>query len=165
MNLYLPKLSEQMSACIDDVSAWMKSNRLQLNPAKTEVLWCSSSRRQHQIPSGPVRVGNTSVLPVSAVRNLGVYIDADVTMSTHITAIVRACFAGLRQIRSVRRSQTMEALLTLIHSLVVSKVDYCNTVLVGVSTTLQSRLQSVLNAAVRLVFSARKNEHVTPLLR
>lgn len=142
-----------------------ESNRLQLNPAKTEVLWCSSSRRQHQIPSGPVRVGNTSVLPVSAVRNLGVYIDADVTMSAHITAIVRACFAGLRQIRSVRRSQTMEALLTLIHSLVVSKVDYCNTVLVGVSTTLQSRLQSVLNAAVRLVFSARKNEHVTPLLR
>jgi len=42
-------LIQQVSVCTDEVSAWMKGNRLQLNPAKTEVLWCASSRRQHQI--------------------------------------------------------------------------------------------------------------------
>ena len=42
--------------------SWMMSTRLQLNPVKTEVLWCSSARRQHQIPTGPVHVGHTSVL-------------------------------------------------------------------------------------------------------
>ena len=68
-----------LSASIDEVSLWMTSNRLLLNPAKTKVLWCSSARRQHQIPVGPVRIGNTSVLPVSAVRDLGIYIDADLT--------------------------------------------------------------------------------------
>ena len=44
-------LSEKLSVCVDEVSAWMAANRLQLNHAKTEVLWCSSSRRQHQIPA------------------------------------------------------------------------------------------------------------------
>ena len=44
---------EKVSVCVDEVSTWIASNRLQLNHAKTEVLWCSSSRRQHQIPSGP----------------------------------------------------------------------------------------------------------------
>ena len=96
------------------------SNRLQLNPSKTEMLWCSSARRQHQIPTGPVRVGDTSVQPVRTVRNLGVYIDADVTMSAHVTAVVKACFAALRQIRSVRRSLARTALFTLVHSLVVT---------------------------------------------
>jgi len=49
------------------------ANRLQLNPAKTEVLWCSSACRQHQIPTGRVCVGsNTDVLPLSAVRDLGI---------------------------------------------------------------------------------------------
>ena len=48
----------------------MKVNRLQLNPAKTEVLWCASSRRQHQIPNGPVRVGDALVSPVTAARDL-----------------------------------------------------------------------------------------------
>jgi len=86
------------------------SNRLQLNPSKTEVLWCSSTRRQHQIPNGPVLVGDTSVQPVRTVRDLAVYIDADVTMSAHITAVVKACFAALHQIRSVRRSLTCTTL-------------------------------------------------------
>jgi len=65
----------------------MMANRLQLNPTKTEVLWCASSRRQHQIPKGPVRVGDAAVLPLSAVRDLGIYVDADVTMRDHVTAM------------------------------------------------------------------------------
>ena len=146
-------LQERLSVCIDEVFSWMMSNRLQLNPSKTEVLWCSSARRQHQIPTGPVRVGDTSVQPVRTVRNLGVYIDADVTMSAHVTAVVKACFAALHQIRSVRRSMTRTTLLTLVHALVVTEVDYCSSVLSGISGQLLQRLQSVFNAAARLVFS------------
>ena len=73
-------LADRVYECIDKTSAWMMANRLQLNPAKSEILWCTSARRQHQIPTGPVRIGNTTVLPVSQVRDLGVYLDADVTI-------------------------------------------------------------------------------------
>ena len=111
-------LQEHLLLCIDEVFSWMMSNWLQLNPAKTEVLWRSSARRQHQIPTGPVRVGDTSVLPVRTGRDQGVYIDADVTMSAHITTVVKACFAALSQIRSVRRSLTRTT--TLVHALVVT---------------------------------------------
>jgi len=52
-----------------------------------------------------------------------------------------------------------------VHALVVSKVDCYSTVLAGVSLSFTDRLQSVLNAATRLVFPARRSEHVTPLLR
>ena len=47
------------------------------------------------------------------------------------------------------------ALLILVCALIVSKVDYCNSVLAGIPAQLQDRLQSVLNAVSRLVFSAR----------
>ena len=57
------------------------------------------------------------------------------------------------------------ALLTLVRALIVSKVDYSNSVLAGISGQLQDRLKSVLNAAARLVFSARRSERITPLLR
>ena len=66
-----------MTVCIDEVALWMRSNRLQLNTGKTEVLWCASSRRQHQIPPDPVRIGDNVVLPVTTVRNLGIYFDSD----------------------------------------------------------------------------------------
>ena len=75
--------------------------------------------------------------PVAAVQDLGVYLDADVSMAAHITATIRACSAVLRQIRSVRSSLPRNAVTTLIRALVVSKLDNCNSVLVGVSTKLQ----------------------------
>jgi len=51
------ELQSRVSACVVEVSLWMRSNRLQLNPAKTEILWFSSSRRQFQIPQVPFHVG------------------------------------------------------------------------------------------------------------
>ena len=92
-----------------------------------------------------VRVSNTDVLPLSAVRDLGVYVDVDVTMSVHVTT--HHCFAALRQIRSVRRSLTQDALLTLFRPLVITKLDFCCSALTGVCGLLMQRLQSVLNAA------------------
>jgi len=132
------------SGALDDVKSAAAHH------SKTEVLWCASSRRQHQLPTGPVRIGNTSVMPVIAVRDLGVHLDTDLTMTAHVTATVRACFSALRQIRSVKNSLTRDALLTLIGALVVSKLDYCSSVLAGLPGSLMRRLQSVLNSAARL---------------
>ena len=135
-----------------------------MNQNKTEVLWCSSARRQHQIPTTSVRVDSTSVQPVSVVRNLGVHLDADVTMRAHVTAVVRTCFATLRQIRSVRHCLARAALVSVIRALVLSKIDYCNSVLAGAAESLLRRLQSIMNSAARLIFQAGKYEHVAPLL-
>jgi len=85
-------------------------------------------------------------------------------MRSHVTATFCSCFATLPQISSFRHSLSRPALLTLIRALVISKLDYCCSVLAGAPETLLHRLQSVLNAAARLVFSARKTEHTSPLL-
>jgi len=66
----------QVSACIDDVALWMQSNRLQLNTAKTEILWCDTNRRQHLIPQTPTRIGDDYITPAASVRDLGIYIDS-----------------------------------------------------------------------------------------
>ena len=143
----------------------MRSNRLQLNAAKTEVLWCSSARRQHQIPDVPLIVGADAVTPVRSVRNLGIYMDSDVSMRTHVAKTVSSCFSVLRQIRSIRRSVSRPVLLSLVVSMVLTRLDYGSATLAGLPDRLLDRLQSVLNAAARLVCSARKYDHITPLLR
>jgi len=53
------QLLNRMSECLADVAAWMRSNRLQLNTAETEVIWCSSTLRQHQIPQSPLVFGSS----------------------------------------------------------------------------------------------------------
>ena len=158
-------LSEKISVCVDEVSAWMAANRLQLNLAKTEMLRCCSSRQQHQIPADPVCIGNTDVLPARSVRDLGVYTDADVTMRVHVTTVVHSIVAALHRIRSVRRVLPRHALLTLVRALIVSNVDYCTSLVARMSVQLHDRLQSVLNATAHLIFATRRTNHISPLLR
>ena len=143
----------------------MQSNRLQLNADETEVIWCTSPRRQHQIPSTPFAVGNDVITPVSSVQDRGIYIDSDLSMQTHVSRTVSACFATLRQIRSIRRSVTRPVLQSLVAALTLTRLDYGCSTMAGLPMRQLNRLQSVLNAAARLVYSARRSEHVSPLLR
>ena len=91
-------LAQWVSVCIDEVSAWMKANRLQLNSSKTKVL-CCASRRQYLIPTESVHDGDVSVSLVTAVYDLGVYFN--ISIWTHVTNTIQACFSALRQIRSI----------------------------------------------------------------
>jgi len=86
-------------------------------------------------------------------------------MRTHISKTVSSCFAVLRQLRSIRRSVSPAVLQSLVASLVLSRLDYGKATLYGLPGNQIDRMQSVMNAAARQVFSARKYEHVTPLLR
>jgi len=56
-------------------------------------------------------------MPVSVVCNLGIYMDADVSMRSHVSKTVAACFASLRQLRSIRRSVPRSVLQSLVSSL------------------------------------------------
>ena len=159
------QLQSDMSACIDNVASWMRSNRLQLNASKTEVLWCTSSRRQHQLPVEPLRVCSDTVTRVQCVRDPGIYLDSDLSMRPHVQRTVSSCFAVLRQLRSIRRSVSRPVMTSLIVSLFLPRLDYGSATLAGLPNILLNRLQSVLNAAARLVYCARRNNHITPLLR
>ncbi len=158
-------LQFRMSACIDDVVDWMSSNRLQMNATKTEVLWCSSARRQHQLLHSPFRVCGDYVTPAAAVRDLGIFIDSDVSMRTHVSRTVSTCFGILRRLRSIRRSLPDSVFQSIVVALVLTRLDYGNASLAGCPAYQLRRLQAVLNAAARLVFQASHIDHVTPLLR
>jgi len=110
-------------------SLWMRSNGLQLNPAKTEILWFISSRRQIQIPQAPFCVGTVTIAPSYVVRGIGIYLDSNLSMTTHISKTVSNCFVAMRLIRSVRRSVSKAVLLSLVTALVLSRVDYGNVTL------------------------------------
>ena len=96
--------TSRISEFIDVVSSWMRSHRLQLNTAKTEVIWLTTGHRMHQLRQQPLRVGSDLITPVLVVRNLGIYLDADASMRSHVMQTTPACFAVLRQLRGIRRS-------------------------------------------------------------
>ena len=140
----------------------MKSNRLKLNSNKSEIILFTTRRRSHQCPSAPVRLGNDWILPSSSVRHLGVFLDLTRLRLDH--ALSCRPYNSTQQLGSVAAYLPSFATRTLVTSLVFSKLDYCNSVMVGISKTLTRRLQSVVNADARLVMRKHKYDHITPIL-
>ena len=86
-------------------------------------------------------------------------------MQSHVRQTVSRCFAVLRQLRTVRRQVPSSVSQSIFVALVLSRLDYCNSVLFGLFVNLIQRLQSVQNAAARLIFRIRRSEHITlPLI-
>jgi hypothetical protein len=92
------QLLRRLNECVGDVADWMSSNRLQINPAKTEFMSCHSARRA--CSSGPLSVGDVIIPPAAVVRDLGVMLDATVSMRAHVDLVVSQYFRALRNLRS-----------------------------------------------------------------
>ena len=54
--------------------------------------------------------------------------------------------------------------MRLVHAFISSKLDYCNALLYGLPDSDINRLQSIQNAAARLVSGTKKYEHIVPVL-
>ena len=144
----------------------MTTNRLALIPAKTEVLWITTPRRRNLLPLLPaLQMDDLSIQPVHCVRVLGVLLDETLTLDHHITNLTRSCYYQLREIKRIRRYVSASTLIHLVRSFILTRLDYCNSILYGLPDVQLNRLQSVMNVAARLIFARRWKEHVTPLLR
>ena len=100
-------LLQRMYACIEDVAIWMSTNRLCLNPSKTELIWLGSARRLKLCNLDDEMVlSGTTVRPVDCVRDLGVLVDSGITLANHVNKVAGLCYFHLRQLRIIRRALT-----------------------------------------------------------
>jgi len=106
-------------------------------------------------------IDGVPVTPVQNVRDLGIYVDGDLSMRTHVQRTTSSCFAALRQLRQIRRLVLTATFQTLTVTLVNQRLDYGNSTLVGIPAYLMRRLQSALNVAARLIFHLRRSDHIT----
>jgi len=102
---------------------------------------------------------------LDAARNLGVIFDSQLSMSPQISAVCRTGYYQVRQLRPLVRCLSEEAAEILIQAFINTQLDYCNSLYLGIADGLISRLQSVQNAATRLITGVRRCDHITPALR
>ena len=87
------------------------------------------------------------------------------TVDAHISHACRSAYIALRQISSIRQYLSLHATKTLVCSLVLSRLDYANSLLSGCSKRSLDRLQKVQNNAARLTLKLKKTDHITPALK
>jgi len=71
----------------------------------------------------------------------------------------------LTNIHCLKAFLTQEALVTVVHAFVTSRIDYCNSLLYGISDYNIKRLQQIQNSAARTVTNIRKYDHITQFFK
>jgi hypothetical protein len=77
--------------------------------------------------------------------------DQHLSMHDFVAKTCQSCYLHLRDIAAIRDALTTSAANQLVHSLVSSRLDYCNSLLVGCPQQLTAKLQRVQNMAARVV--------------
>lgn len=83
-------------------------------------------------------------------------------MTTHINKICQSVLYHLHNIRRIRKFMNYGNRKSLVQAVIMSRIDYCNGLLFGVSATHLLKLQRVQNTAARLVCYVPKYDHITP---
>ncbi len=156
---------DNMECCLTNVESWMSSNMLKLNDGKTEVMVIAAAARLRKCQLNHIKIGQSNIPFSPVVKNLGVYIDSNLSMEHQINHLCRICHFHLRNIGAIRYLLIKEATACLVRSLVLSRLDYCNSLLIGVSSDHLQRLQKIQNRAARMITRTKLHSHITPILK
>jgi hypothetical protein len=155
-----------LSLTLDNVHSWFSSNKLTLNPSKTEFLIIGTPQQRVKLTCKTLLFGDSDLSISSCSRNLGVMIDSDLLYHQHISKITQVSYIHMRQIRRVRPSLDLNSAVLLANSLVSSRLDYCNSLFYGLPKSSLKRLQRVQNSLARVIIpSCKKYDHIQPVLR
>ena len=144
----------RISSLLSDIKIWMARRKLKLNDGKTEIIVIRGNLRSVPVADlGVVNLDGTQVVPSESAKNLGVILDSSLSFRPHMDSIIKACNFHIRNLYMIRKFVTRKNLISLVHSLVISKVDYCNSLFIGLPNVTLKRVQSVLNKAARLIFN------------
>ena len=151
--------------CIKEVKDWMCSNMLKLNPDKTEFLLVGSPHNILRISAPKLNLDASVISPSAKVRNLGVILNSSFTMDKHISSVCQVANYHLRNIGMIRKYLTQKAAERAVHALITSRLDYCNSVLYGITAVQLDRLQRIQNNAACLITKTNRCDHITPVLQ
>src|SRR5688572_6004831 len=134
-----------MSLATDTLSAWLSSNRLRLNPLKTQFIWLGTRQQLAKLDLNLLAAEFPLISFSTSVRDLGVILDQELTFSPRCLAPAFTIFVNLRLLLALFQP------LLLIHAFVCSRLDYCSSLYTGLPQVHLSSLERVFRSAARLV--------------
>ena len=128
---------------------------------KLEIIVCAKPDILAELKiHGSFITPSTCVRFVSTAKNLGILLDSQLIMTPQINKLKKSCFNTMRKIACMKKFLTSSQCETLIHALVFSSLDYCNSLYFGISSQNIKQLQMIQNRACRIVLGLKKHQPV-----
>ena len=151
--------------CINQIRDWMCINLLKLNDGKTEFIILGTQQQLQKISHINIRIGEDPLTPMDMVCNLGIFMDKYLKNKDHINRITSSTYNILKKVCQSRSLLDKNTTKIIVQALVLSKLDYCNSLLFGSPEYQMDKLQHIKNMACRVIFQLRKHDHITHHLK
>ena len=165
-----PRLLEDVMSARDSlenalsmIADWMYNNKLKLNHSKTEFLVVGTAPNRKRAGVTSLQVCDTTVQAVDSARSLGVELDCE--LKKHISQVVKKCRYHIWLLWQIQKYLTPEIAKSLVHSYIISRLDYCNSLYLNFPKSTIKPLQDVMNEAARLITLTSRHQHFTPVLK
>ena len=145
-----------MTTVMSEIKKWMLLNKLKLNQDKTEFFVISSRSHQKHLQNVSIALDDVVLKPSPSVRILGVVLNSQMTPDDQIINVSRNIRYHLRNLSRIRKYLDESSAHDAVRALVLSRLDYCNSLLYGTTSQNLQRLQLLQNHAAKLVYNKPK---------
>lgn len=154
-------ITQSLPTLMDKITQWMNHFFLKINPDKTEIiLFVPNALKDIPTINGTIFNDGTCTRFSKKVTNLGVTLDRFLNFESHVNPTVAYCYKLLKDVSSIRSLITQQQTEMLVHSIISSRLDYCNSLLYGLNKSTIEKYQKVQNAAARVVLKLRKRDSI-----
>ena len=151
--------------CICEIAEWMAANKLKLNDGKSEVIVFAPPNTQIPQSFNTFSVGEKEIESGACVKDLGVYFNEHLNAERQVNALCASSYYHLSNISALRNCLSRASVEKLMHAFVMTKLDFCNSLLMSIPQRLLDKVQRLQNSAARIVTRTPKRHHITPVLR
>ena len=149
---------------MQDIKVWMDQVRLKMNNSKTEFIYFGWPSQLEKCITRKIDVNGEEIARADHTRYLGAYLNQKLDFKQHIQAKSRAAILNVLRIKAARKYLTRSACNKLMVSLVLSHLDYTNSLLGGLPKASIAQLQRIQNIAARIVLNKGKYDSATSCL-
>jgi hypothetical protein len=122
------------------------------NPSKSEAVVAGTAAQLAKFPNPLIiNVAGADVQCSNSIVSLGVHIDSSLTCDRRVSSIVSACSYHLRALRHIRPALSEETAVIVGRAIILSRIDYCNSLLINTSEDNINRLQRLQNRLIRAI--------------
>ena len=144
---------------------WIHTKLLKLNDSKNE--FGVMGMRQQLCLAGElsIKIGDDTIDAIKFVQNLGFFMENEMIHGTHINKLTSSLYVIFKNIARIRPLLDRETTKILVQTLVLSKMDYCNSLLLGTADYRLNKLQKLQNMGCRIIFGLCKYDHLSDCMK
>ena len=136
---------------LENVKEWMALNKLKMNDTKTEAILFGNLVQLKKCETTCIRVGTSNIESQQCIKHLGVILIENLNLKKHITNKCKTVSFNLHKICKVSKNCSIENMKKLVPSLVISHLDYANSLLYGLPKSSIKPMQCIQNLADKLI--------------